>query len=136
MKCEQIILSGWSVTYVLCQREAQHARNYQFFRNLCQFTKIYVTNFGPSWFRWIADCGFNGMKYRHHGHGKMMKFLWKCLKLVSAVFYQFFIFHQMIALQKLLKMFFISSKKFSSFSRYSNFCISAFPSFSPCQPLL
>ena len=29
-----------------------------------------------------------------------------------------------------------SSKKLFSFSRYSNFCISFFPSFSPCQSLL
>ena len=34
------------------------------------------------------------------------------------------------------KMFFISSKKLFSFSKYSNFCISVFPSFSPCYPLL
>ena len=53
------------------------------------------------------------------------------LKVVCAVFYQIFIFNQMIALQKLWKMFFISSKKLFSFSRYSNFCISVFPSFSP-----
>ena len=58
------------------------------------------------------------------------------LKLVSSIFYQIFISHQMIALQKLWKMLFISSKKLSSFSRYSNFCISVFPLFSPCQPLL
>ena len=57
------------------------------------------------------------------------------LKLVSAIFYQNFIFHQMIALHKLWKMFFILSKKLFSFSRYSNFCISIFPSFSPCQLL-
>ena len=57
------------------------------------------------------------------------------LKLASAIFYQIFISHQMIAPQRLWKMFFISSKKLSSFSRYSNF-ISIFPSFSPCQPLL
>ena len=36
--------------------------------------------------------------------------------------YQIFIFHQIIALQKLRKVFFISSKKLFSFSRYSNFC--------------
>ena len=52
------------------------------------------------------------------------------LKLVSAIFHQFFIFKQMIALQKLWKMFFISSKKLFSFSRYSNFYVSVFPSFS------
>ena len=53
------------------------------------------------------------------------------LKLVSAIFYQIFISHQMRALQKLWKMFFISSKKLFSFSRYSNFCISIFPLFLP-----
>ena len=58
------------------------------------------------------------------------------LKLVSAIFYQIFISRQMIALHKLRKMLFISPKKLFSFSRYSNFCISIFPSFSPCQPLL
>ena len=53
------------------------------------------------------------------------------LKLVSAIFYQIFIFHQMIDLQKLWKKFFISSKRLFSFLRYSNFCISIFPSFLP-----
>ena len=38
-----------------------------------------------------------------------------CSKLVSAIFYQVFVFHQMIALQKLWKMFLISSKKLFSF---------------------
>ena len=56
------------------------------------------------------------------------------LKLVSGMFYQ--IFQQMIALQKLWKMIFISSKKLFSFSRYPNFCIFVFPSFFPYQPLL
>ena len=46
-------------------------------------------------------------------------------KRVPGIFYQifFFFFHQMIALQKLKKSFFNSSKKLfsSSFSRYSNF---------------
>ena len=58
------------------------------------------------------------------------------LKLVSAIFYQVFIFHQMIALQKLWKKFFISSKKLFSFLRYLNFCIFVFPSFFSYQPLL
>ena len=43
VKCEQIILSVWSVTYVLCQTEAQPARNYQFFQffaNLQKFTEL------------------------------------------------------------------------------------------------
>ena len=56
------------------------------------------------------------------------------LKLVSTIFYQIFISHQMIAPQKLWKMFFISSKKLSSFSRYSNFCI-VFPSSSLFLPV-
>ena len=54
-----------------------------------------------------------------------------CLKLVSAIFHQFYIFHQMIALQKLWKKIFISSKKLFSFLRYSNFCIFIFPYFFP-----
>ena len=58
------------------------------------------------------------------------------LKLVSAIFSQIFIFHQMIALQKPWKMFFISSKKLFSFSSYSSFCIFIFRSYSPCQPSL
>ena len=53
------------------------------------------------------------------------------LKLVSAIFCQifFFFFHQMIALRKLWKMFFVSSKKLILFLRYSNFC-----NFFPCFP--
>ena len=58
------------------------------------------------------------------------------LKLVSAIFYQVFISHQMIVLQKLWKMLFISSKTLFSLSRYSHFCISRLLSFFPCQPLL
>ena len=58
------------------------------------------------------------------------------LKLVSTIFYQIFIFHQMITLQKLWKMFFISSKKLFSFLEYLHFSIFVFPSFFPCQPLL
>ena len=53
------------------------------------------------------------------------------LKLVSAIFYLIFIFHQTIALQKLWKMLFISSKKLFSCLRYSYFCISIFPFFLP-----
>ena len=60
----------------------------------------------------------------------------KSLKLVPTIFSQIFIYHQMIPLQNLWKMFFISSKKLFSFSRYLFFCVSIFPSFSPCQPLL
>ena len=53
------------------------------------------------------------------------------LKLVTAIFEQIFVYHQMIALQKLWKMFFIWSKKLFSILRYLNFCISVFSSFSP-----
>ena len=67
-------------------------------------------------------------------HNKWNKFSFTCalkelLKPVSSIFYQIFIVHQMIALQKLWKMFFISSKKLFSFSGY--FCISVFFSFFP-----
>ena len=53
------------------------------------------------------------------------------LKLVFSIFLKFLFFHQIIALQNLWKMFFSSSKKLFSFSRYSNFCLffSSFPHF-------
>ena len=47
------------------------------------------------------------------------------LKLLSAIS------HQMIALQKLWKMLFISSKKLFSFLRYLNFAFPSFPLFLP-----
>ena len=86
-------------------------------------------------FGWSFTKPLNKLKYRTN-------IFWKIfysaiyLKLVSAIFYQIFIFHQVIALQKLWKMLFISSKKLFSFPRYWTFCISVFPSFSLCQPLL
>ena len=43
-------MSGWRAALGLCQREAQPTQNYQFFHNLCQFKKNYITlskaNFG------------------------------------------------------------------------------------------
>ena len=51
----------------------------------------------------------------------------KMARIVCNVYVILF-FHQMIGLQKLWKMFFISSKKLFSFSRYSDFC-NFFPSF-------
>ena len=48
----------------------------------------------------------------------------------------YFLLHHLIAVKKLRKMLFISSKKLSSFSKYSSFCISLFLSFFSCQPLL
>ena len=68
----------------------------------------------------------------------VLDFAWFLLALkacISAIFYLIFISHQMVAFQKLWKII-ISSKKLFSFPRSSNFCISIFPSFSPCQPLL
>ena len=50
---------------------------------------------------------------------------------MSTIFYQIFVFHQMIALLKLWKMFFISTKKLFLFLRYLNFYIFVFPSFFP-----
>ena len=50
------------------------------------------------------------------------------IKTCPILFIKFLFFHQIITLQKLWKMFFISSKKLFLFSRYSNFC-NFFPSF-------
>ena len=60
--------------------------------------------------------------------------IWCLTTLKACVRYflsNFCFFHQMIALQKLWKMLFISSKKLFSFSRYPNICIfsSSFPLF-------
>ena len=33
-----------------------------FFRNLFQFKKSYVTNFVQSQFWWLVNCGFNGIR--------------------------------------------------------------------------
>ena len=52
------------------------------------------------------------------------------LKLVSAIFYQIFSFSKIIALQKLWKMFFISSKKLFSFLRFFYFRLHLFFSLS------
>ena len=68
---------------------------------------------------------------------KIFLIFWNVIfKACAAIFPQIFISHQMIALQKIWKMYFISSKKLFSFSRYSSFSIFVFPSFSPCRPLL
>ena len=58
-------------------------------------------------------------------------FPWKTasFRLVFTIFFKVFIFHQMIALQKLWKMFLISSKKLFSLFRYLKFCIFLFPCF-------
>ena len=69
----------------------------------------------------------------------MMKWIIVCLiisitpylKFVFAIFIKFLFFHQMITLQNLWKMFFISSKKLFSFSRYSIFLYKSFFPFLP-----
>ena len=62
------------------------------------------------------------MVYKKLGHFFPHILLTNCLKFVSTIFFKFLFFHQMIALQKLWKIFFLSSKKLFLFSRYSNFC--------------
>ena len=75
----------------------------------------------------------DGVKKKHFFYPKKIFFTqsyyflanldcWLYLKLVSTIFYRIFLFYQIIALQKLWKMFLISYKKHFSFSRYSNFC--------------
>ena len=58
------------------------------------------------------------------------------LKLVSAIFYQIFIYHQMIALQKNEKCFLFHLKSSFRSRDFQVFFIFVFPPFSPCQPLL
>ena len=73
-----------------------------------------------------------GPSYRQKLHSKFKNFPIHVFQTYACYFLtSFYIFHQMIALPKLWKMFFISSKKLSSFSRYLTFCISIFASFSP-----
>ena len=60
----------------------------------------------------------------------------KQLKSCVHYFNGIFILSTVIALQKLWKILFISSKKLFSFLRYSNFCFSLLLSFSTCRPLL
>ena len=73
-------------------------------------------------------CGRNSKSTKNKKYGRNYA---RCttLKLVPAIFIKFLFFHQTIALQKLWKMIFISSKKLFSFSRYSIFCVSVLPFF-------
>ena len=59
--------------------------------------------------------------------GLYLSFNWliQSLRLVSAIF----LYQQMVALKKITKMLFISSRSFALFSRYSYFCISLIPFF-------
>ena len=96
-------------------------------------------NLSPLYFFWIKNCCLLTWnlanilitkKNFQRSNKNFLNVTWH-LKFVSATLYQIFIFHQMIALQKLRKMVFISSKKLFSFSRYSNFCMFLFPLFFP-----
>ena len=58
-----------------------------------------------------------------------------CLKACVCNFLSNFYFSPNNSPSKLMKNVFISSKKHFLFSRYSNFCIFVFPSFSLYQPL-
>ena len=62
--------------------------------------------------------------------------LFYSFKACFCYFFNKFLFFTKLQPFKNYEMFFISCKKLFSFSRYSIFCISIFPSFSPCQPLL
>ena len=64
-----------------------------------------------NWYLQLVGMTFSNAvtSYFHMGYKFYAKTVFY-LKLVSAVFYDFFFFHQMIALQKLRKMFLISSK--------------------------
>ena len=91
------------------------------------------------WKLFCFDISNTSSKNKENLGQSVLDFAWFLLALkacISAIFYQIFIPHQMVAFQKLWKIIFISSKKLFSFLRSSNFCISTFPSFSPCQSLL
>ena len=58
---------------------------------------------------WINCSSFDHLIFVNNA--KNFSLFWESLKFVSAIFIKFLFFHQMIALQNLLKWFFTSSKK-------------------------
>ena len=111
-------------------------------REVCSFCFVYnfkiynrVLSTKTALTKLLENTRYDSSKLKNMPHKRLGCPTKSLLKLVSAVFYQIFIFHQIIALQKLGKMFFNSSKKRFLLLRYLNFCIFVFPSF-PCQPLL
>ena len=80
---------------------------------------------------WISSC--NGLTVGLWPRAIKLNLSWKMEVSKSASIKPC---HHMIALQKLWKMSFISSKKLILFLRYSFFCIFVFPSFPACQSLL
>ena len=86
---------------------------------ICIYCVIFIT-----WIR-VSFCIKFLKKNKKTWKKKLQSFLHKaCVCYFLSIF-----FNQMIALQKLWKMFFIWSKKLFWFSRYSNFCIFVFLSF-------
>ena len=86
----------------------------------------------PAWFinshpQWLSPT--NCLSVFDHSVALPLKgsTYWFIKAFVRYFFIKFLFVHQMIALQKLWKMLFISPKKLFSFSRYSNFC--NFPKF-------
>ena len=91
---------------------------------------ISFAKFGPIWVKYL-------LKLSAIDSVSVMLYFSYCLfKACVRYFCQIFIFHQTLALHKLWKMFFISSKKLFSFLRYSNFCIFVCRFFFPCQPFI
>ena len=118
---------NFSISQTLRQAEFKSVMFGSFSLHLELLTVLIVVGAASTQNSVVSSCQSNGNEQSS---------LKLALKLVSAIFYQFFIFHQMIALNNYEKCFFISSKQLFSFSRYSSFCISVFPSFCPCHPLL
>ena len=85
-----------------------------FFKVPDQTWKDFNTKFGPQW---------NGRQSKYEVR--------QVLKLVSAIFYQIFISHQMVALQNLWKMLFISSKKLFFVLKIFKFLYFGLPLFLP-----
>ena len=84
---------------------------------------------GLSWL-W-RQCIFNCFLIKLLFVGSLLIVQRASLKFVSAIFFWNFYFSPNNRPSKTMKKFFISSKRLFSFLRYSNFCISVFPSFLP-----
>ena len=117
------IFGEWSVLFVLKASDCSLINCFIFWQYiLCQFQL----------FLWLKYWKLSqGLCPQHLGKLDPKTTSCKACNKFKALCLLFFItflfFHQMITLQKLWKMFFISSKKLFSFSRYLNFYF--FPSF-------
>ena len=63
MKCERKFWVAEVLLKFYVKEKHNLPRNYHRFCNLRQFTKIYVSDFVPRQFWWIADFGFNGLRH-------------------------------------------------------------------------